>query len=514
MGRRTGHGSLLIRLVFILVGILGILLSYNACSSDSCWMTTYQLIRKETSTKTNGVEDASTMENENGNKQTYDNDFNNPHSSGQYPRLDNNHDLYYNLSCPLELHRYSCVFQGKIDKAKASRDLVEEQWNHIRDRLLLLAQPQDQHASTQSVLLQPRSRFVLLGDSLVRQVFVSLGCLLHASGLLVDYWINWPAKNLSSRNSPCDTSATNTSTVYQCIEHGEHSRFTEGVLFVATKSHERQDWAEIHYQSVNHGAMALEFLQQLSEAQTLSLMTEKFPLTWDLPQPPSMPGSAVYYHDLKKLPRQTMSLTDQDIVLLSVGAHDTGDVNSSQTTEQVYESLFALGQQVAQIQRHSDSPGTNLISTDNEQEVALPSLWFMTTPTQHFTTLNGMYDRNNTSEELGNNSTRRCHTTADANLRRDAELSFIAGSNGYEHVIDYGNMDLALGDYHLDLLPNGKHDCTHYCMPGPPDLAALSIVESLLDRNEQQQVPSRRSLRKSDEKTDKSDTDTDLPPTF
>ena len=51
-------------------------------------------------------------------------------------------------------------------------------------------------------------------------------------------------------------------------------------------------------------------------------------------------------------------------------------------------------------------------------------------------------------------------------------------------------------------------------MPGPPDLAALSIVESLLDRNEQQQVPSRRSLRKSDEKTDKSDTDTDLPPTF
>jgi hypothetical protein len=131
-----------------------------------------------------------------------------------------------------------------------------------------------------------------------------------------------------------------------------------------------------------------------------------------------------------------------------------------------------------------------------------PRFVYVTTPTQHFQTNTGQY-----TKKKGANL-KHCESNVKRNPRRDIEIqslvtlevkdtnsnvqnvienitlvdtstmaaSVIQNSNGntvYE-LFNYGD-DLNKGSYHIAF-----GDCTHYCMPGIPDIVAARLYSCLV----------------------------------
>eukprot|EP00750_Incisomonas_marina_P009601 INCI16053.3.p1 GENE.INCI16053.3~~INCI16053.3.p1 ORF type:complete len:339 (-),score=30.18 INCI16053.3:2316-3332(-) len=120
---------------------------------------------------------------------------------------------FWNLSCPLEWSKYSCVHQGLEAHASAAAS-----WRFVpRDCEL----PRLLRPGVLAAALGNRSVFIG-GDSLARQLFVSLGCrLLHASKVFasptsVHAEAEWGGP--SKRHWSCGS--TN-----NCIQDGPHSGF-------------------------------------------------------------------------------------------------------------------------------------------------------------------------------------------------------------------------------------------------------------------------------------------------
>ena len=90
-----------------------------------------------------------------------------------------------------------------------------------------------------------------------------------------------------------------------------------------------------------------------------------------------------------------------------------------------------------------------------------PQIVYLTSLTQHFDTSNGQFS----PEVWGKHAT--CLSKIDANPRAELEREIVSGH--VDQIIDYD--DLAMGGLHI-----GGKDCTHYCMPGPPDYVAAQLV--------------------------------------
>ena len=106
------------------------------------------------------------------------------------------------------------------------------------------------------------------------------------------------------------------------------------------------------------------------------------------------------------------------------------------------------------------------------QQANRPTFIAMTTITQHFNTSNGQYTR--TKKGLS------CVPNVTINPRREVELHVWKPGENVDLIFDYD--DLELGNLHINM---GGTDCTHYCMPGPPDVAAsrlVQVLEELRDR--------------------------------
>lgn len=110
---------------------------------------------------------------------------------------------YWNLSCPLEWSKYSCVHQGSEAHALASRALSFEPTDCIL--------PSIHHR-----LLPRGRRTVFLGDSLIRQVAIALAC--HLSAGIERYDVKWPRCGIKSKEWPCHSQAN-------CVKCGPHSGF-------------------------------------------------------------------------------------------------------------------------------------------------------------------------------------------------------------------------------------------------------------------------------------------------
>lgn len=111
---------------------------------------------------------------------------------------------YRNLSCPLEMSN-SCHHQGHAGKAQLAASYVFEPFNC---ELL----PFDSHEFVHA--LNGR-RLVIAGDSLQRQLYISLGCLTH--DLVAHYHTEW------SSDYPCHA-------VKNCITEGPHGGFGKADL--------------------------------------------------------------------------------------------------------------------------------------------------------------------------------------------------------------------------------------------------------------------------------------------
>ena len=134
---------------------------------------------------------------------------------------------FWNLSCPLEWSKYSCVHQGLEAHASAAAS-----WRFVpRDCEL----PRLLRPGVLAAALGNRSVFIG-GDSLARQLFVSLGCrLLHASKVFasptsVHAEAEWGGP--SKRHWSCGS--TN-----NCIQDGPHSGFFSASVSLTTTTSQR-----------------------------------------------------------------------------------------------------------------------------------------------------------------------------------------------------------------------------------------------------------------------------------
>ena len=127
---------------------------------------------------------------------------------------------YWNLSCPYEWSKYSCVHQGALAHARAARPGFVPRGC----RLLDVDGPRLARA------LRGR-RLYFHGDSLVRQVFIGLGC--STRGAIQGEHIAWGCKvgcrHVSQGEWPCHDTKN-------CVRAGVHSGFDSGSFFYDNSS--------------------------------------------------------------------------------------------------------------------------------------------------------------------------------------------------------------------------------------------------------------------------------------
>jgi hypothetical protein len=95
-----------------------------------------------------------------------------------------------------------------------------------------------------------------------------------------------------------------------------------------------------------------------------------------------------------------------------------------------------------------------------------PKLVYITTVTQHFNTSNGQYSK----QQLLSGGVGTCLERLHQNPRARIEQEMVTGH--VDRLVDYN--DVELGACHV-----GGQDCTHYCMPGPPDWMAARLLQVL-----------------------------------
>eukprot|EP00977_Amphora_coffeiformis_P020213 scaffold8005_cov275-Amphora_coffeaeformis.AAC.31 len=354
--------------------------------------------------------------------------------------------LYYNLSCPFEWSKYSCIHQGQSERAAASRELLVQHRQTIIDLFGMQS-----HLPVQRKPLLPRnSRLVLTGDSLMRQVFVSLACLLHSFGnttsntnattsmiqdARVDWMYSWPCHN-----------------TINCVAGGPHSGFSVGSLWLT-------NGAEIHF--LPHGGASRskqeedmyerferELLDNNDVDTTINNITNNYNATTE-------PGHITLGKVRKSaLPsRHGVELSHRDILVASVGIH-----YSLRESEVTAQRLARIGQALQQQQQQQQQ------RSHSTTALGQPQLWYMTTPTQHFDTADGQYERNHS------NTSQTCTNTTRTNPRLEMEQRVLRSGGGGVLLMEYNDLDF--GYAHI-----GHGDCSHYCMPGPPDLVALRLLQ-------------------------------------
>ena len=323
---------------------------------------------------------------------------------------------YYNLSCPFEWYKYSCAHmqENEFDERVTAASLQYYQ-NHFPEikRVFdsVFNDNSQQKMGTEQQLPQKYSkRIFMTGDSLLRQLFISLAC--NAFSLYDDavieraevQWRNeWPCFGLSN-----------------CIQGGQHSGFdAASILFT--------NGLEMHY--VPHRGFAYNDASK-GEPEVLTRMAEQI-------------------DRLGKIGFGTKTAFSasgpMDVLVYNVGAHFT-----------LSESQKHLGYFVREIT-------TPLMKKDKLGQ-RRPKLIYVTTPTQHFNTHDGQYKRKRMDDESS-----KCVAQVPYNPRARIEKRVLKPGVNVDILLDYD--DLELGNLHVH-----KGDCTHYCMPGAPDLIAARLL--------------------------------------
>lgn len=129
---------------------------------------------------------------------------------------------YWNLTCPLEWSKYSCVHQGAVQHATDAAS-----WRFQPQSCRLLTH-QDEEEPTQQLLellpLLSGKHIYFQGDSIVRQLMIAWSCLLHGrADAEVAVEADWTV--CGERIWPCHDTVN-------CITCGPHSGFHFGGIVV------------------------------------------------------------------------------------------------------------------------------------------------------------------------------------------------------------------------------------------------------------------------------------------
>jgi hypothetical protein len=131
---------------------------------------------------------------------------------GGWQHLSTAQSPYWNLSCPIEWSKYSCVHQDAARHASQARKL------HFEPTDCTLPPIGNQQLPT-------GQRVVFFGDSLIRQVFISMACLL--SNHVVKTELHWPeCGGKQPEEWPCHEAPN-------CIACGPHSGFRKAIIHLS-----------------------------------------------------------------------------------------------------------------------------------------------------------------------------------------------------------------------------------------------------------------------------------------
>jgi hypothetical protein len=121
----------------------------------------------------------------------------------------------FTKGCPMEFSKFSCVFQGNEARARAAALRFEPEHCTL-----------DNVNGTELDRALAGRHLHLMGDSLMRQVFISLGCLLHSA--IAEFDIPWTEWTCGKESKPC-------------IKSGPHSGFHHGRIILASGTEIRFD---------------------------------------------------------------------------------------------------------------------------------------------------------------------------------------------------------------------------------------------------------------------------------
>lgn len=203
-----------------------------------------------------------------------------------------------------------------------------------------------------------------------------------------------------------------------CIGSGPHSGFNVGSIRLLNGE-------EIHF---------------IPQSGTLGNAEKDVVSRWT--QELKMNNSITFGPNLAMKRRRRETLSQKDVLFYNLGFHDDGAEISMRLKD---PSKF----------------GHILKSVSSA-----PTFIYMTSLTQHFNTTSGQFY----SKQKGLKS--KCLRSVEVNPRRQEELKAFHEGINVDYVFDYNDRDI--GEQHI-----GSGDCTHYCMPGPPDAAVSRLVTLL-----------------------------------
>jgi hypothetical protein len=316
--------------------------------------------------------------------------------------------MYWNLSCPLEMSAFSAAHIGGEEFEQRAYEAQNLTYAALRQ------------LEQNNPWLLHRRRIFFVGDSLLRQVFISLSCLYW--NRVEKYGVPWFERRHGRMNH------ANT------ISHGPHSKFEEarvvlkggtefifhhgigGLLTLGQdyRSHDTHIWLEACMRGKPFMATVID--------------TEYSPIISEL-----------------NVPRRTVELTTDDIVVVNGSVHGDRQLN-----------LYNVEDLIKCMDRDP-----------HKKEKMWPHLVYLTTGAEHFPTESGKFEE----ELIEKNFTCRQKTSVD---NRQKEESKLVG--GLLPILGKEVFDLELerGDLHV-----GGNDCLHWIMPGIPDLLAASLITSL-----------------------------------
>ena len=310
---------------------------------------------------------------------------------------------YFNLSCPFEWSKYSCAFNQQKEHERqtdASRSYYLSQLNQIRSSISRVTGDK----------MKP-IRVLLVGDSLMRQLFLAIACnaasvfdtnvVTHA---VVPWRDEWPCHGIG-----------------RCISGGQHGGFNAASFVLAD------------------GAMEIHFVPQAGtvgesegEPNVLNRMSHEVKNTGTI--------------SFGKKTAMTPSDPKVDVLVYMAGIH--GGAAAGKERIRTFETVSVP------MMKALDIP-------------LRPKLIYVTTPTQHFHSPDGQYQSNKSFLDLG------CIDNAQSPIQA-VERHFLTPGANVDAIVDYDDADL--GMMHI-----ARGDCSHYCMPGVPDIVAARLLNSILD---------------------------------
>ena len=339
---------------------------------------------------------------------------------------------YFNLTCPYEMSKYSCAYRQVTWK---DANLVKESTEHylgnlggIHDAynaLLGLASRRDAGGGG------PPIRVFFTGDSLMRQLFIALSCgaYSHPAGSLIEHsqvpWKDdWFSEKLDKK------------LMKPLITSGMHGGFDAASIRL-------KGGFEVHF--VPHQGFKDE---ETSEENVLNRLASEIATT----------GRITFGNRTAA----AMGESHVDVLVYNVGIH--GTLVSAAAKLRWFVDKISLPMMNGVFESAEASVG----GTSRTKTV------YVTTPTQHYNTSDGQWQWHNMTSP----HSKHCLARVANNPRSDLEMSILqpvdpSGGGNVDAVVEYDDLDL--GSLHM------RHtDCSHYCLPGVPDVVAARLLRTVL----------------------------------